>query len=348
MLGLLRSSALKLGAWSASCGELRRFGVERTGDGGWARPSDDSDRFTVVRCRGRRISTGSKRDRVAKRTPLPPRPSITTYPIQVVQTADGAVSYRSDGSGSPLVMITGFGAGQDSWPPSLVNALAAVHRVIIFDNAGIGQTTMPPGTLTISAMAAQTNAFIQALGLGRPAVLGWSMGGLIAQALAHLYPDDVSRLVLCATMPGNGTAVGPSTSLLSELLNGVSTDNLGKLMPLLFPSDQVSTQGPAYVAALLKYPGFYGASTPVADAQLSAVESWIAGMDSGGNGIITAPTLIGDGADDVLTAPVNSKELHKSLRSKAHDLPGRRSRLRLRGRRTSGQNMSTSSCDKRH
>ncbi len=249
----------------------------------------------------------------AKGTPPPPRPSITTYPIQVVQTADGAVSYRSDGSGSPLVMITGFGAGQDSWPPSLVNALAADHRVIIFDNAGIGQTTMPPGTLTISAMAAQTNAFIQALGLGKPDVLGWSMGGLIAQALAHLYPNDVGRLVLCATLPGNGTAVGPSTSLLNDLLNAVSTDNLGELMPLLFPSDQVSTQGPAYVAALLKYPGFYGASTPVADAQLSAVESWIAGMDSGGNGIITAPTLIGDGADDVLTAPVNSKELHKSI-----------------------------------
>jgi pimeloyl-ACP methyl ester carboxylesterase len=223
------------------------------------------------------------------------------------------VSYRSDGSGTPLVLITGFGGSQDTWPPSLVNALAADHRVIIFDNAGIGQTTLPPGHLTISAMAAQTNALIQALGLGKPAVLGWSMGGMIAQALAVLYPNDVSRLVLCATLPGNGTAVGPSTSLLSGLLHAVSTDDVSELMPLLFPPDQVSSQGPQYVAALLTYPGFYNSSTPVDDAQFSAVESWLAGTDSGGHGKITAPTLIGDGASDVLVASVNDKAFHKSI-----------------------------------
>jgi pimeloyl-ACP methyl ester carboxylesterase len=210
-------------------------------------------------------------------------------------------------------MISGFGASQDSWPPSLVNALAADHRVIIFDNAGIGQTALPPGPLTISAMATQTNALIQALGLGQPAVLGWSMGGMIAQALATHYPDDVSRLVLAATLPGNGAAMGPSSSLLNELLNVVSTDSVGKLMALLFPSNQVSTQAPAYEAAVLEYPRFYDSSTPVDDAQLSAVESWIAGTDSGGHGKITASTLIGDGADDVLTLPVNSKTLHKSI-----------------------------------
>ena len=185
--------------------------------------------------------------------------------------------------------------------------------MIIFDNAGIGHTTTPPGTLTISAMATQTDALIHALGLGKPAVLGWSMGGTIAQALAILYPNDVSRLVLCATLPGNGTAVGPSTSLLSGLLHAVSTDNVSELMPLLFPPDQVSTQGPAYVKALLTYPSFYDSTTPVDDAQLSAVDSWLAGTDPGGHGKITAPTLIGDGADDVLAVPANAKALHKTI-----------------------------------
>src|ERR1700722_8855019 len=111
-------------------------------------------------------------------------PSITTIPIQVAQTSDGAVSYRSDGTGAPLVMIMGLSGSQDAWPPALVNALAKHHRVIIFDNAGIGQTAMPPGTLTISAMADQTAALIQSLNLDQPEVLGWSMGGMIAQALA--------------------------------------------------------------------------------------------------------------------------------------------------------------------
>src|ERR1700722_9700456 len=104
-------------------------------------------------------------------------PSITTIPIQVAQTSDGAVSYRSDGTGTPLVMIMGLSGSQDAWPHTLVNALAKHHRAIIFDNAGIGQTAMPPGTLTISAMADQTAALIDTLNLGQPEGLGWSMGG---------------------------------------------------------------------------------------------------------------------------------------------------------------------------
>ena len=59
-------------------------------------------------------------------------------------------------------------------------------------------------------MADQTSALIDALGLGRPDVLGWSMGGMIAQALAVLHPAQVRRLVLCATYPGTGAAVPPS------------------------------------------------------------------------------------------------------------------------------------------
>ena len=165
----------------------------------------------------------------------PSPPSITTVPIQVVQTADGAVGYRSDGTGPPLVMIMGFGGSQDEWPPALVNVLAVNHRVIIFDNAGIGQTSMPSGTLTISAMADQTAALIEALGLGQPAVLGWSMGGMIAQALAVLHPGDVGRLVLSATVAGDGTAIVPSTAIVNQLVDAVMTGNTSELMPLLFP-----------------------------------------------------------------------------------------------------------------
>ena len=245
--------------------------------------------------------------------PKPSPPSITTFPIQVVETAYGAVSYRSDGSGSPLVMIMGFGGSQDAWPPALVDALAVNHRVIIFDNAGIGQTAMPPDTLTISTMADQTAALIEALGLGQPAVLGWSMGGMIAQALANRHPGDLSRLVLCATVPGDGTATVPSTVTINQLVDAVTTGNTSELMPLLFPADQVTTQGPAYVAAILSYPNLYVPSAAVDEAQISAAESWMAGTDSGGYGAITVPSLIGDGADDVLTPPINSKNMKKSI-----------------------------------
>ena len=62
-------------------------------------------------------------------------------------------------------------------------------------------------------MANQTSALIAALGLGQPDVLGWSMGSMIAQALAVLHPDQVRRLVLCASWPGNGRGCGPRSRL---------------------------------------------------------------------------------------------------------------------------------------
>jgi len=230
-------------------------------------------------------------------------PSITTIPIRVIATSDGAVSYRSDGSGPALVMIMGLGASQDAWPPDLVNALAARRRVIIFDNAGIGDSAMVHGTLTISAMAQQTAALITALHLGQPAVLGWSMGGMIAEALAILYPKDLSRLVLAATLAGDGTAtpIPASSTKLS-------------LARQLFPPDQVATQFPAYLKAIHSYPHRYvHSSTTVLDAQDHAIQRWTLGTDPGGHGAITVPTLIGDGTDDVVTRPVNAVRIAKSI-----------------------------------
>ncbi len=80
---------------------------------------------------------------------------------------------------------------------------------MIFDNAGAGQTQALPAPLTIDAMANQTSALITALGLSRPDILGWSMGSMIAQALAVHHPDQVRRLVLCASYPAAGRRYGP-------------------------------------------------------------------------------------------------------------------------------------------
>ncbi len=198
-------------------------------------------------------------------------PSITSVPVQVIQTSDGTVSYRSDGSGRPLVLIMGFSGSQDAWPPGLVNALAKRHRVITFDNAGIGHTAMPPGTLTISAMADQTAALIAALHLRHPDILGWSMGGMIAQALAVRHPGDVHRLVLCATFSGNGKATLPSAANASALFNAASTNNSAELLSLMFPPDRLATASPAYVQAVTKYPGFYQAPSTVDTAQNVAI-----------------------------------------------------------------------------
>jgi pimeloyl-ACP methyl ester carboxylesterase len=110
--------------------------------------------------------------------------------------------------------------------------------VVMFDNSGIGRTQELPTPLTVDAMADQTSALIDTLGLGRTDVLGWSMGGMIAQALAVLHPAQVSRLVLCATSPGTGAAVPPSQAALQA-----GSD---------FPANQVKAYA-AFRAAISEY-----------------------------------------------------------------------------------------------
>ena len=237
-------------------------------------------------------------------------PSITTIPIQVIHTTDGSVSYRCDGTGQPLVLIMGYSGSQDDWVPDFVNALAAQHRVIIFDNAGIGQTTMPAGTLSISGMADQTAALIAALGIKHPDVLGWSMGGMVAQALAVLHPGDVHRLVLSATYSGNGKATSPSPANASALVNAAKTGDTDAIMALIFPANQLAVQESAYIQGVSGYPNFYQAPEALAVAQHAAISNWAAGDVVAGHGHISAPTLIGDGADDVMTPPAN---VHKMV-----------------------------------
>jgi pimeloyl-ACP methyl ester carboxylesterase len=238
-------------------------------------------------------------------------PTVTSKPIQVIQTSDGAVSYRSIGSGPPLVLIMGYSGSQDDWAPDFVNALAAQHRVIIFDNAGIGHTTMPAGTLSIAGMAKQTAAFITALDLKYPDVLGWSMGGMVAQALAVLHPGDVQRLVLSATYSGNGRATSPSPVDAAALVDAAKTGDTNAIMALIFPANQLAAQESAYIRGVSGYPDFYQAPEALAVAQHAAISSWASGSVAAGHGRISVPTLIGDGADDVMTPPAN---VHKMVR----------------------------------
>ncbi len=241
-------------------------------------------------------------------------PSIVAAPIQTKVTSDGTVGYRSIGTGSTIVMIMGYSSSMDGWPPNFVDALARYHRVITLDNSGIGKTSLPPGPLTIGTMADQTHAFIVALGLRRPTVLGWSMGGMIAQSLAAKYPKDLSKLILCATLPGNAKATPPSAAATAALGNP-SQANAGALLGLLFPPDQQAKEVPAFTSQISKYPNFYLASGSIDGQQLSALAKWFAGGDPSGHEIshIKVPTLIGDGSDDVLIPPQNDYEMHTEI-----------------------------------
>jgi pimeloyl-ACP methyl ester carboxylesterase len=241
----------------------------------------------------------------------PPPPDIVSAPTLIAHTADGDVGYRDVGQGSPIVLITGSGASMDLWDPSFIDSLAASHRVIVFDNAGVGDTSALPAPLTITAMARQASALITRLGLRHPAVLGWSMGGMIAQALAVLRPGQVGRLILAASQPGNGKGLPIPPATLAE--QG-STD-LATVIGLLFPADQEAA-GLAYFEDIFQYPNFYGAPAAVASAELTATLDWIAGDERAGHliGRIHVPTLVADGTQDAYNPVQNAYILASSIR----------------------------------
>jgi pimeloyl-ACP methyl ester carboxylesterase len=239
------------------------------------------------------------------------QPSVTedsaiSASAQVAQTALGPVGYREVGSGQPLVLIMGYAGTMETWEPQFVDTLAMHYRVVIFDNAGIGSTHALPKPLTIDAMANQTSALISALGLGRPDVLGWSMGGMIAQALAVLHPSQVRRLVLCATFPGVGMVLPPQ-SAINDLTNGSGID-------VLFPANQAMAND-AFVGAIESYPEAEQASAAVISAQGDAVLSWWHGGDAAARrtSTISVPTLVADGTEDQLDTESNSRAIARLI-----------------------------------
>lgn len=127
------------------------------------------------------------------------RPSAETPACRLLVGED-KIAYRDLGAGTPIVLLQRFRGAIDDWDPHFVDRLAARRRVILFDAPGVGGSTGSPSA-AVSAMAADAAAFVGALGLGPVDVLGWSMGGLVAQALAILHPRIVRRVVLAATCP---------------------------------------------------------------------------------------------------------------------------------------------------
>jgi pimeloyl-ACP methyl ester carboxylesterase len=242
--------------------------------------------------------------------PVPDSVSIGSAPVRTAHTRLGAVGYRAIGSGPPLLLITGYGGTIDSWAPQFVDALAQHHQVITLNSAGIGTSDRLPAPLTIDAMADQTSALIDALRLGRTDVLGWSMGSMIAQALAVLHPNQMHRLVLCAGYPGNGTTVQPSR----QELNSFESGDTQKVMAALFPADQTAAQN-TYLAAISGYPPAVSAPADVLAAQRHAVDAWWNGADPAGTkpATIAVPTLVADGTLDRLDPVANSQTLAKMI-----------------------------------
>lgn len=108
------------------------------------------------------------------------------------------IYYEMHGQGEPLLLIAGLACDCLLWTP-ILNALARHYHVIMFDNRGAGRSSAPDALYSIDQMAADTYALLAQLKISKTHVLGHSLGGAIAQVLAHQHPQIVNKLILCTT-----------------------------------------------------------------------------------------------------------------------------------------------------
>jgi pimeloyl-ACP methyl ester carboxylesterase len=143
--------------------------------------------------------------------------SNTTWknaPTHTIDVGGVQFAYRQLGpsTGVPVVFLTHLGAVLDNWDPRIVDGIAARHRVITFDNRGVGASGGSTPT-TIEEMASDAVAFIRALGFDQVDLFGFSMGGMIAQVIAHEEPRLVRKMILAGTGPAGGDGIDKVTRI---------------------------------------------------------------------------------------------------------------------------------------
>jgi pimeloyl-ACP methyl ester carboxylesterase len=224
-----------------------------------------------------------------------------------------AFTYRRIGprGAVPLVLLNRVRATIDWWDPQLLDYLAADHDVIVFDDIGVGYTTGEPRD-SVDGFAYSAIEFIEALGLSRVDLLGWTLGGTVAQRVAVRRPDLVRRLVLAASNPGGQTPgqPAPNPKILATMTKPEVTGE--DLVYLFFPeTDTGRTAGHQYLArvATRLATGGPGVSEAAGKGQITAIgknaaipfEQVRADLEN-----ITQPVLYATGLHDVMTPAVVS------------------------------------------
>jgi pimeloyl-ACP methyl ester carboxylesterase len=227
-------------------------------------------------------------------------------------TADGVnYAYRSFGAGSkpPLLLLQRYRGTMDHWDPAFLDALASERQVLLFDNEGVGLTAGAVPN-SIAAMAKSAAGFIEALQLTKVDVLGWSMGGTVAQMLTLDRPELVRRVVLAATGPGGvPDAPRPPEKVLQIML---AAENGDDDFLYLFFDDSASSRA-AGNASLRRLDARLSASKSAVrpesfKAQAQAIGAWSVGNGSAFArlGEIERPVLVANGVRDVMIHASNS------------------------------------------
>jgi len=201
----------------------------------------------------------------------------------------------------------------DDWDPKVTNGFAAEHEVILFDNAGVGSSTGDTPS-TVPAMTKDCVDFCRALDLKRFDVVGFSLGGMIAQQLAFEYPDMIGRMILLGTGPSGGEGMTFTELSLDEL-----ADPVALLTSAFFTSSEASkAAGRAYIERLQLRSADRDApvSMKAAGAQLAAIREWGTIPSTNRYSMlarIQQRTLIVCGSKDIVVMPINAFLLAQQL-----------------------------------
>jgi pimeloyl-ACP methyl ester carboxylesterase len=235
------------------------------------------------------------------------------------QVGDVQIAWRSTGQGQPLLMLNRFRAAIDDWDPQLIAALARTYQVITFDSAGVAASggNVPD---TLEGAADIAIGLAQAIGLDRPHVLGWSMGGMIAQILAAKYGDQIGGVILAGTTPSFALE-GTVPTAQEWLATATKEVNTPEDMQFLFYADTETSRsaGLSSLARIGQGDAAAGAASKTTmqtvAAQGAATRKFFFGEDGAFKqlGKINVPVLVANGDQDRAFAVENSVALVRAL-----------------------------------
>ncbi|NEW05838.1 alpha/beta hydrolase [Paenibacillus sp. SYP-B3998] len=219
-------------------------------------------------------------------------------------------AYRSFGEQSdvPLVCCQRFRGTMDDWDPAVINGLARERRIILFDNAGVGLSSgESPNSMV--GMANNAISFLEALGLTQVDLLGFSMGGSVAQAMTLLRPELVRRLILAGTGPGAGDGIQGGKPEVFQVAGKPINDSEDFMYLFFEPTETSLAAGRAYLKRLegRQSPREPLVKPETVKAQLLAIVAWATGEGSYTRlSEIKQPVLVANGQNDIMVPTVNS------------------------------------------
>ncbi|WP_405136453.1 alpha/beta fold hydrolase [Nocardia sp. NBC_01388] len=242
--------------------------------------------------------------------------SYKDAPAKSVQVGAARFAYRELGpdTGIPVIFLNHLAGNLDNWDPRVVDGIAAKHRVITFDNRGIGASEGKTPD-TIEAMAQDAIAFIHALGFDRVDILGFSLGGFIAQVIVQKEPELVRKLILAGTGPAGGTGIEKVTALTyADTFKAYATFKDPKEYLFFTRTANGKSEARAFVKRLKERTTDRDKAVAIGAfrTQLKAIRAW-GTQEPSDLSSIRQPVLVANGDADRMVPSSNSFDLENRL-----------------------------------